>query len=159
MITSKQHMSPGMPILESKDMVNWTNVGFGFDELSWAPEYSWDRMNGYSFGVWAGDLAYHDGTWYIYQVDYQYGLMVTTSKNIRGPWSEPIMMLPHEKVLDDPGVSWDEDTKKAYVIVNTGEKQKDASNTIEGNENRIYEMSWDGTKIIDEGRLVHTVVM
>ncbi|WP_394154232.1 glycoside hydrolase 43 family protein [Vibrio maritimus] len=156
MITSKQHMSPGMPILESKDMVNWTNVGFGFDELSWAPEYSWERMNGYSFGVWAGDLAYHDGTWYIYQVDYQHGLMVTTAKDIRGPWSEPIMMLPTEKVLDDPGVFWDEDTKKAYVIVNTGEKQKDASNTIEGNENRIYEMSWDGTKIVDEGRLVHT---
>ncbi|MCM2680681.1 glycoside hydrolase family 43 protein [Echinimonas agarilytica] len=156
MITSKQHMSPGMPILESKDMVNWTNIGHAFPKLSWAPEYNWDRMNGYSFGTWAGDIAYHEGTWYVYQIDYQHGLMVTTAKDIRGPWSEPIMMLPKSEVLDDPAVFWDHDTGKAYVIINTGKKQKAASNTIEGNENRIYEMSWDGTKILDEGKLVYT---
>ncbi|WP_282135209.1 glycoside hydrolase family 43 protein [Seonamhaeicola maritimus] len=156
MITSKQHMSPGMPILESKDMVNWTNVGHVFDSLSWAPEYNWDRMNGYSFGTWAGDLAYHEGTWYCYQIDYQHGLMVATAKDIKGPWSKPIMMLPKAKVLDDPAVFWDEETHKAYVIINTAGKQKSKENTIEGNENRIYEMSWDGTKILDEGKLVYT---
>lgn len=156
MITSKQHMSPGMPILKSKDLVNWTNVGHVFENLSWAPEYNWDRMNGYSFGVWAGDLAYHEGTWYCYQIDYQHGLMVTTAKNIEGPWSKPIFMLPKDKVLDDPGVFWDEETHKAYIIINTAGKQKSAENKIEGNENRIYEMSWDGTKILDEGKLVYT---
>ncbi|WP_440877013.1 glycoside hydrolase family 43 protein [Thalassotalea sp. PLHSN55] len=156
MITSKQHMSPGMPILESKDMVNWTNVGHAFPKLSWAPEYNADRMNGYSFGTWAGDIAYHEGKWYVYQIDYQHGLMVTTADDIRGPWSEPIMMLPHAEVLDDPGVFWDHETHKAYVIINTGTKHKGPENTIEGNENRIYEMSWDGTKILDEGKLVYT---
>lgn len=156
MITSKQHMSPGMPILESKDMVNWTNVGHVFPDLSYAPEYNWDRMNGYSFGVWAGDLAYHEGTWYCYQIDYNHGLMVTTAKDIRGPWSKPIAMLPNEKVLDDPAVYWDKETGEAYMICNTAWKQKEASNTISGNENRIYRMSWDGTKILDEGKLVYT---
>ena len=156
MITSKQHMSPGMPILKSKDMVNWTNVGHVFDSLSWAPEYNWDRMNGYSFGVWAGDLAYHNGTWYCYQIDYQHGLMVTTTKDITGTWSKPIIMLPKAAVLDDPAVIWDEEAHKAYVIINTAGKQKSAENKVEGNENRIYEMSWDGTKILDEGRLVYT---
>ncbi|EWH10502.1 beta-xylosidase [Catenovulum agarivorans DS-2] len=156
MITSKQHMSPGMPILKSKDMVNWENVGHAFPKLSWAPEYDWDRMNGYSFGTWAGDLVYHEGKWYVYQIDYQNGLMVTMADNIEGPWSEPIMMLPHEEVLDDPGVYFDYDTKKAYVIINTGLKHKSPENKIEGNENYIYEMSWDGTKILDEGKLVYT---
>ncbi|MGY6648013.1 glycoside hydrolase family 43 protein [Wenyingzhuangia sp. IMCC45574] len=156
MITSKQHISPGMPILESKDLVNWTNVGHVFGSLSWAKEYEWDRMNGYSFGVWAGDLAYHDNTWFCYQVDFQHGLMVTTAKDIKGPWSKPKIMLPKAKVLDDPAVYWDEEAHKAYVIVNTAGKQKQASNTIEGNENRIYEMSWDGTEILDEGKLVYT---
>lgn len=156
MITSKQHMSPGMPILKSKDLVNWTNVGHAFPKLSWAPEYDWDRMNGYSFGTWAGDIAYHEGKWYVYQIDYQNGLMVTTADNIEGPWSEPIMMLPKEEVLDDPAVYWDDETGKAYIIINTGKKQKGPDNKIEGNENRIYEMSWDGTKILDEGKLVYT---
>lgn len=156
MITSKQHMSPGMPIMESKDMVNWTLVGHVWDSLSWAPEYNWDRMNGYSFGVWAGDLEYHEGLWYCYQVDYNHGLMVSTAKDIRGPWSKPISMLENAKVLDDPAVYWDEDTHEAYMICNTAGKQKEASNTISGNENRIYRMSWDGTRLLDEGRLVYT---
>ena len=156
MITSKQHMSPGMPIMESKDMVNWTLIGHVFDSLSWAPEYNWDRMNGYSFGTWAGDLAFHEGTWYCYQIDYSHGLMVSTAKHIKGPWSKPIFMLPHEKVLDDPAVYWDEETHEAYLICNTAGKQKEASNKISGNENRIYKMSWDGTKILDEGKLVYT---
>ncbi|WP_448245471.1 glycoside hydrolase family 43 protein [Thalassotalea agariperforans] len=156
MITSKQHMSPGMPILESKDMVNWTNTGHAFPKLSWAPEYNWDRMNGYSFGTWAGDIAYHEGKWYVYQIDYQNGLYVTMADDIAGPWSEPIKMLPHAEVLDDPGVYFDQETKKAYVIINTGTKHKSPDNKIEGNENYIYEMSWDGTKILDEGKLVYT---
>ena len=89
MISSSYHRSPGMVILESKDMVNWTSIGHVWDSLSWDPEYNWDRMNGYPFGVWAGDLAYHDGTWYCYQVDYRNGLYVSTAKDIRGPWSAP----------------------------------------------------------------------
>lgn len=156
MISSKQHMSPGMVILESKDMVNWTTVGHVWDSLSWGPEYNWDRMNGYSFGVWAGDLAYHEGTWYCYQIDYNHGLMVSTAKNIKGPWTRPISMLPNEKVLDDPAVFWDEESHQAYLICNTAHKQKSAENTIKGNENRIYKMSWDGTRILDEGKLVYT---
>lgn len=158
MITSKQHMSPGMPILSSKDMVNWTNIGHVFSYLSWAPEYNWDRMNGYSFGVWAGDLAYHEGKWFCYQIDYNHGLMVSTATDIKGPWSKPIMMLPSNQVLDDPAVFWDDETHKAYLICNTAGKQKMPSNSVDGNENRIYEMSWDGTKVISESKLVYTGV-
>lgn len=158
MISSKQHMAPGMVILESRDMVNWTTVGHVWDSLSWGAEYNWDRMNGYSFGVWAGDLAYHDGTWYCYQIDYNHGLMVSTAKDIKGPWTKPIIMLPNEKVLDDPAVFWDDETHQAYLICNTASKQKSPENTIAGNENRIYKMSWDGTKVLDEGKLVYTGV-
>ena len=158
MISSKQHMSPGMVILESKDMVNWSIVGHVWDSLSWAPEYNWNRMNGYSFGVWAGDLAFHEGTWYCYQIDFNHGLMVSTAQDITGPWTKPISMLPSEKVLDDPAVFWDEEAHQAYLICNTAKKQKTSDNKIPGNENRIYQMSWDGTKILDEGKLVYTGV-
>ncbi|MCQ1059889.1 glycoside hydrolase 43 family protein [Photobacterium sp. ZSDE20] len=156
MITSKQHMSPGMPILASKDMVNWSNVGFGFNRLSWAPEYNWDRMNGYSFGVWAGDLAYNDGTWYIYQIDYNHGLMVTTAKDIAGPWSEPKILLDTTHVMDDPAVYWDKDSHKAYVIVNAGVKPENLDEESPVNTNVIYEMSWDGLSILDQGKEVYS---
>ena len=156
MISSKQHMSPGMVILESKDMVNWETIGHVWDSLSWAPEYNWDKMNGYPFGVWAGDLAYHEGTWYCYQIDFKHGLFVSTAKDIRGPWTAPLNMLSPDLVLDDPAVYWDEDTHEAFLICNTAEKQKSKENTIPGNENRIYKMSWDGKSLLDSGQLVYT---
>ncbi len=156
MISSKQHMSPGMVILESKDMVNWSIIGHVWDSLSWAPEYSWERMNGYAFGVWAGDLAYHDGTWFCYQIDNKHGLYVSSAPNIRGPWSAPHQMLPVEKVIDDPAVFWDDDTHEAYLICNTGNKQKSPENKVPGGENRIYRMSWDGKELLDQGVAVYT---
>ena len=144
-----------MVILESKDMVNWTIIGHVWDSLSWAPEYNWDRMSGYSFGVWAGDLAYHDGTWFCYQVDARHGLYVSSATDIRGPWTAPHQMLPTDKVLDDPGVFWDDEAHQAYLICNTANKQKSPDNKTPGNENRIYKMSWDGKELLDSGRVVY----
>jgi beta-xylosidase len=157
MISSKQHMAPGMVILESKDMVNWTTLGHVWPKLSWAPEYNWDRMNGYSFGVWAGDLAHHDGTWYCYQIDAKHGLFMSSARDIRGPWTEPHKLLPAGKVLDDPAVFWDDEAKQAYLICNTGNKLRAPDNKTPGNENRIFKLSWDGRTILDEpGVLVYT---
>jgi beta-xylosidase len=156
MISSKQHMCPGMVILESQDMVNWTTIGHVWDKLSWAPEYNWDKMRGYSFGVWAGDLACHDGVWYCYQVDFKHGLYMSTAKDLRGPWTKPHHMMPTEKVFDDPAVFWDDEGKQAYLICNTGNKR--ASGNLEKGvfENYIYKMSWDGRTVLDEGKLVYS---
>ncbi|WP_159020655.1 glycoside hydrolase 43 family protein [Algibacter sp. L3A6] len=156
MISSKQHMSPGMVILESKDMVNWTTVGHVWESLSWVKKYDWNQMNGYALGVWAGDLAYHDGTWYCYVIDRNYGLFMSSAKDIRGPWTEPLLMLPPNEVLDDPAVYWDEENHQAYMICNTGKFKKSRENTLEGNENRLYKMSWDGKEILDSGEVIYT---
>ncbi len=156
MISSKQHMCPGMVILESKDMVNWQTIGHVWDKLSWAPEYNWDRMAGYPFGVWAGDLAYHDGTWYCYQIDNKHGLYMSSAKDIRGPWTEPHHMLPTSKVLDDPAVFWDDESHQAYLICNTGRKRAKNRAKKLGNQNYLFKMSWDGREILGEGKLVYT---
>ena len=158
MISSKKHMSPGMVILESKDMVNWTTIGHVWDRLTWGEEYNWSRMSGYSYGVWAGDLAYQDSTWFCYMIDFNHGLMVSTSKNISGPWTAPKILLPQSKVLDDPAVFWDNDAHQAYLICNTGMKQKGSENTVPGNENRMYKMTWDGTTLLDSGQVIYTGV-
>ena len=151
MISSKQHMSPGMAILESKDMVNWESVGHVWDKLDWGPEYNWDRMSGYSYGVWAGDLAHHDGTWYCYQIDPRHGLIMSSASDIRGPWTKPVIMLPPSKVFDDPAVFWDDEAHQAYLICNVG-KQRVPGQSTDNYENRIFKMSWDGTRLLDERR-------
>jgi len=50
-------------------------------------------MAGYAHGVWAGDLARHEGKWYCYFIDASSGLYVSTAKEITGPWTKPVCML------------------------------------------------------------------
>lgn len=145
MISSKQHMVPGMVILKSMDMVNWTTIGHVWDKLSWDSKYNWDQMDGYRYGVWAGDLAYHEGTWYCYQIDYTKGLIMSSAKDILGPWTEPHLMLEKTK-WTDPAVYWDDEAHQAYLICNFG--------AIEGSNKwdmRLFKMSWDGRELMDEG--------
>ena len=149
MISSKQHMSPGMVILESKDMVNWTTIGHVWDKLSWDPKYNGDRMDGYRYGVWAGDLAYHGGRWYCYQIDTTNGLYMSSATDIRGPWTEPHLMLKKTR-WTDPAVYWDDEAKQAYLVCNFGRTGNKKVNEI-----RLFRMSWDGRKLLDDGTVIH----
>ena len=157
MIASKQHFSPGMVILESDDLVNWEIIGHVWDKLDWSPDYNWDRLSAYGRGVYAGDLAYHEGKYYCYMIDSRHGLLVSTAENIRGPWSKPLKMMPPEIVHDDPTVFWDYDTHEAFLVCNNAfrvnpdpEMKKERMN-----ENRIYKMSWDGLSVLDSGQVYY----
>ncbi len=152
MISSKNHMSPGMVILESKDLVNWSLVGHVYDKLSWEPTYGPDQMAGYRFGVWAGDLAYHEGRWYCYMIDTRSGLYMTSAPDIRGPWDEPICMLRRQH-WTDPAVFWDDDEKQAYLICNWGRESKNSKKGL--HEQRLFKMSWDGRKLLDKGKVIY----
>jgi beta-xylosidase len=143
MISSNQHMSPGMAILESKDLVNWSLIGHVYPKLSWEPAYGPDRMAGTRFGVWAGDLAYHEGRWFCYMIDTKSGLYMTSAPDVRGPWDEPICMLKRQR-WTDPAVYWDEDDHQAYLVCNWGK-----------GELRLFKMSWDGKELLDEGREIY----
>ncbi|MHC4178037.1 MAG: glycoside hydrolase family 43 protein [Planctomycetota bacterium] len=147
MISSKQHMSPGMVILQSKDMVNWQTVDHVWDKLSWDPKYDWNRMDGYRFGVWAGDLAYHDGRWYCYQIDTTNGLYMSSAEDIRGPWTKPHRMLK-KTGWTDPAVYWDDAARQAYLVCNFGRGPG-------GNQIKLFRMSWDGRALLDKGTVIH----
>jgi len=148
MISSKQHMAPGMVILESKDMVNWTTLGHVWPRLSWDPKYDGEKMAGYSFGVWAGDLAYHDGRWYCYQIDTTNGLYMSSAEDILGPWTQPHLMLARTR-WTDPAVFWDDEAHQAYLIGNYGNVKG------KGNELRLFKMSPDGRELLDDGVPIH----
>ena len=152
MISSKNHMSPGMVILESKDLVNWSLIGHVYDKLSWEPMYGPDEMAGYRWGVWAGDLAWHDGRWYCYMIDTQSGLYVTSAPDIRGPWDRPICMLKKQQ-WTDPAVFWDDDERQAYLVCNWGRASQNIKKGL--HELRLFKMSWDGKKLLDEGKVVY----
>ena len=100
MISSKQHMSPGMVILAIEGHGQLADDRPRVGQARWDPKYNWDRMDGYRFGVWAGDLAYHDGRWYCYQIDYDQRAVHEQRQDIRGPWTKPHLMLRKTKWTD-----------------------------------------------------------
>jgi len=151
LITSTVHYAPGMTILESKDLVNWTLVGHAIEKLDWDPAYNHDRMGEYGKGVWAGDLAYHDDKWFVYFIDHSFGLYVVTADDIRGPWSKPKLMLAKSN-WTDPAAYWDEEEGQAYMICNFGRVEGDPSGE---NHQRVFKMSWDGMELLDEGRDIY----
>ena len=150
MITSTVAYVPGMTILESSDLVNWELMGHIFSKLDWDPRYNWDQMDGYGHGVWAGDLAQHDGRWFCYFIDPLNGLYVSYTDNIGGLWEDPKLMLA-KKRWTDPAVFWEEKDHTAYLICNYGKEhgvdQNGDGNT--DNEISLFKMSWDGLSLLD----------
>ncbi len=148
LIASKQHMAPGMAILASRDMVNWRFVGHVWDTLSWDEKYDWNHLDGYSYGTWAGDLAYHEGRWYCYQIDPTNGLYMSSAPDLRGPWTPPHRMLRRQR-WTDPAVYFDDERHEAWLVCNFGQLEG------QGNELRLFRMSWDGRELLDEGTVIH----
>ena len=99
MITSTNHLSPGMTILESRDLVNWRYTAHAFPTIAWEPQYNWDKMNGYRWGCWAGDLVRHNGEWLCYQIDFQSGLYLNAGEGHRGSMVQA-RLLAEAKALD-----------------------------------------------------------
>ena len=50
MISTTAHMSPGAPIMHSKDMVNWKIISYVFDEINESPKNNLEGGNIYSRG-------------------------------------------------------------------------------------------------------------
>jgi len=103
---------PGIPVFESTDLVHWTQIGHVIQRSS---QLDFDGL-GISRGVFAPDIEYHDGTFYVINTAVDSGgNFISTAKNPAGPWSDPVWL----KGLDgiDPSFFFDADGK-AYVLNN-----------------------------------------
>jgi beta-xylosidase len=100
-ISSTFQFSPGIMILRSRDLVNWTIAGHAIEDLTQiGPEMNWDRMARYGRGVWAGAIRFHAGRFWIYFGTPDEGYFMTTARDASGPWA------PLHQVLKGPG--WDD---------------------------------------------------
>jgi len=110
MISSSFNCIPGLPILHSKDMVNWELVNYA---LKKQPPFDVYDKPGHGNGVWAPSIRFHNEEYYIYYPDPDYGIYMIKTKDPKGDWSEPVMV-KEGKGLIDPCPLWDEDGK-AYL--------------------------------------------
>lgn len=136
---------PGLPILHSKDLVNWTLIGHALKNLIPREHFSTPR---HGEGVWAPSLRHHKGLFYLYYPDPDFGIYLTTSKQASGPWSDPVLVVAG-KGLIDPCPLWDEDGQAYLVHAYAGSRAGIKSILV------IRKMNAEGTKTLDEGVLVY----
>src|SRR5664279_459166 len=89
MSSTTMHMSPGVPIMSSKDLVNWKIVSYAYDTLGNVDAMNLDNgKNAYVKGSWASCILYHNGTFYISTFSSTTGkTYIYSTKNIeKGPW-------------------------------------------------------------------------
>ncbi len=111
MISSSFNHVPGLPILRSKDLVNWTIIGHVLKQLP--PDEHFSKVQ-HGNGVWAPSIRYHDGEFYIYYPDPDFGIYLVKAKKITGPWTAP-QLVEEGKGLIDPCPLWD-DNGKVYLV-------------------------------------------
>jgi beta-xylosidase len=109
MSSTTMHMSPGVPIMKSKDLVNWQIINYAYDVLDTVDALTLKNgKNSYGRGSWASCIRYHDNTFYVSTFAQTTGkTYIFSTKNIeKGPWKE-ISFKPsyHDNTLffDDDG--------------------------------------------------------
>ena len=138
MVASSFTHFPGIPVLHSKDMVNWEIVNHIYQRL---PLGKYDRPV-HGEGSWAPAIRYHDGMYYVYFCTPWDGLFVARATDPRGEW-ELTQMLAVDK-WEDPCPLWDDDGQ-AYLV----------HSIHRGGPAIIHRMSPDGLRLLDEGTVVY----
>ena len=135
---------PGLPILHSKDLVNWTIIGHA---LKRQPPYDHFSQPRHGMGVWAPAIRHHNGEFYIYYPDPDFGIYVVKSKSINGPWTDPVLV-EGGKGLIDPCPLWDDDGKVYLAHAYAGSRAGIKSIIV------IKRLDATGTKVLDGGVMV-----
>lgn len=110
MVASSFSNSPALPILHSKDLVNWKVVNYCLKHI---PEFRYNNPL-HGCGVWAPSIRYYEGTYYVCFPMPDEGIYMTTTKDPFGEWSEPVNIRPGAGWID-PCPFWDDDGN-AYLV-------------------------------------------
>ncbi len=144
MTASSFNTAPGLPILHSKDLVNWELINYVFQRQN--PPDVFDKPQ-HGGGVWAASIRFHDGEFYIFYPDPDFGIYMTKTKNPAGVWSEPVLIKAGKGWID-PCPLWDDDGNAYLVSAFAGSRAGIKTVLI------VSKMSADGTKLLDDGVLV-----
>ncbi|MEV0326796.1 glycoside hydrolase 43 family protein [Micromonospora echinospora] len=144
LVASSFHRVPGLPILHSRDLVNWTIIGHGLSRLE--PEEVFRRPQP-GCGVWAPAIRHHDDRFWIFYPDPDRGIFVVTATDPAGPWSRP-HLLKSGRGLIDPCPLWDDDGS-AYLVHAWAKSRAGFNNKL-----TCHRMSPLGTTLLDAGRQI-----
>ena len=145
MTASSFNYIPGLPILTSKDLVNWELVNYAIKE-----KIPYDTYNSpaHAKGIWAPAIRYHNGEFFIFVGMPDEGIFMLKTKDPLGDWSEPHLLLPGKGYID-PCPIWNEDGT-AYVVHGYA-KSRIGFNSILG----AFQMTSDGEHCISDDVFIY----
>lgn len=140
MTGTTMHTMPGLPVLHSRDLVNWKLLSYAVDRLDVGPELRMeDGKDFYGQGIWAPCLRYHRDTFYIFSNVNRYGTQIFSAADPKGPWRRRTM----NARLHDLTVLFDDDGKIyavwGYNEVKMVQLTDDLMDVVPGTEQVIVE--------------------
>ncbi|MGM9969441.1 MAG: family 43 glycosylhydrolase [Anaeroplasma sp.] len=147
MVASSFNHTPGLPILKSKNLVDWKILYYAIDKLPF------DRFNDvvHGAGVWAPSLRYNKGIYYLIVPFPDEGIYVYETDDIEtGIWSEPWCLIDGPGIID-PCPIWIKD--KCYLVVGFAKSRigfnsclglYEVSNDLKRNISGKYTIIFDG---------------
>jgi beta-xylosidase len=109
MSSTTMHMSPGLPIMMSKDLVNWRLVSYAYDVLDHVDALDLrNGQNAYGRGSWASSFRYRAGTFHVstFSGTTNRTYVYTTTDPEKGPWKATSFapsLHDHSLFFDDDG--------------------------------------------------------
>ena len=144
MTASSFNCIPGIPILHSGDLVNWSLVNYALPVQE--PKEFFDKAQ-HGKGVWAPSIRFHNGEFYIYWGDPDYGIYMIKTKDPKGKWSNPVLVKAGKGMIDATPL-WDEDGKVYLIYAYAGSRIGVNSILV------ISELNEEGTEVVSDPVMV-----
>ena len=144
MTASSFNAVPGLPILQSRDLVNWRLIGHALPALPPGDVFETPQ---HGKGPWAPAIRHHAGRFWIYFPEPDLGIYAVTATSPAGPWSEPALVKAG-KGLIDPCPLWDDDGR-VYLVHAWARSRAGFANVL-----TLNRLSADGLHAIDEGKVI-----
>ena len=138
MTGTTMHSMPGLPVLRSRDLVNWTFVSYALDRLDLGPSFRLEEgRSEYGRGIWAPCFRFHDGTYYIFSNVNGQTTQLLRATSPAGPWSRT----PIKRSLHDLSVLFDDDGR-VYVVwgyrgIRIAQLTQDLTDLVPGTEREL----------------------
>lgn len=142
MSSTTMHMSPGVPIMKSNDLINWKIISYCYDTLGDMPELNLtEGKSTYGRGSWASCMRHQDNMFYVSTFAQTTGktYIFSTDDIENGKWKT----ITFEPSCHDHSILYNEDGHN-YIIwgggkIHIAELKKDLSGIIEGSERILIE--------------------
>lgn len=140
LISSSFTCVPGIPVLHSRDLVNWRIINHALPRLVPEDHFSVPR---HGQGVWAPSLRYHAGKFWIYYPDPDFGLYVITADDPAGQWSDPVLVKAGRGLID-PCPLWEADGR-VYLVHGWAKSRAGICNLL-----TLLRLSADGRQVEED---------